>query len=29
MPEDVPAHGDAVLDELVPIGDDRDHKGQS
>ena len=29
VPEDVPAHGNAVLDELVPIGDDRDHKAPS
>ena len=26
MPEDVPAHGDPVLCELVPIGNDRDHE---
>ena len=29
MPEDVPAYGDTVLSELVPIGNDRDHKSAS
>ena len=29
VPEDVPAHGDPVLGELVPIGNDRDHSAPS
>ena len=29
VPVDVPAHGDPVLDELVPIGNDRDHSAPS
>ena len=29
MPEDVPAYGDTVLSELVPIGNDRDHSASS
>ena len=29
VPVDVPAHGDPVPRELVPIGDDRDHEASS
>src|SRR5262249_11202549 len=29
VPEDMPANGDSVLGELVPIGNDRDHESPS